>query len=41
MLIVQNLINAKQKKNEKIVNNINNRLIDLRNDINRKEIPEN
>ena len=39
--MVQNLINAKQKKNEKIVNNINNRLIDLRNNINRKETPEN
>ena len=38
---VKDLISTKQNKNEKYVNNINNRLIDLRNDINRKEIPEN
>ena len=39
--LVKDLISAKQNKNEKLVNNINNGLIDLRNDINRKEIPEN
>ena len=39
-LLVKYLISAKQNKNEKLVNNINNGLIDLRNDINRKEIPE-
>ena len=37
----KDLISAKQNKNEKLVNNINNGLIDLRNDINRKEILEN
>ena len=30
-----------KNKNKKLVNNINNRLIDLRNDINKKEITEN
>ena len=39
--LVKDLINAKQNKNEKLVNNINNGLIDLRNDSNMKEIPEN
>ena len=39
--LVKDLISAKQNKNEKLVNIINNRLIDLRNGINRKEIPEN
>ena len=39
--LVKDLINAKQNKNEKLVNNINNGLIDLRNNIKRKEIPEN
>ena len=38
--LVKDLISAKQNKNETLVN-INNRLIDLRNGINRKEIPEN
>ena len=38
---MKDLISAKQNKNEKLVNNINNGLIDLRNDINSKEIPEN
>ena len=33
---VKNAINAKQNKNEKTVNNVNNGLIDLRNDIKRK-----
>ena len=37
--LVKDLISAKQNKNEKLVNNINNGLINLRNDINRKEIP--
>ena len=37
----KDLISAKQDKNEKLVNNINNGLIGLRNDINRKEIPKN
>ena len=40
-LLVKHLISAKQNKNEKLVNNVNNGLIDLRNNINRKEIPEN
>ena len=39
--LVKDLISAKQDKNKKLVNNINNGLIDLRNEINRKEIPEN
>ena len=38
---VKYLISANQNKNEKVVNSINNGLIDLRNNINRKEIPEN
>ena len=38
---VKDLISANQNKNEKLVNSINNGLIDLRNNINRKEIPEN
>ena len=39
--LVKDLTITKQNKNEKLVNNISNGLIDLRNDINRKEIPEN
>ena len=35
------LIRATQVKNEQLVNNINDRLIGLRNAINRKEIPQN
>ena len=35
-LLVKDLIRAKQNKNQKSVNNINNGLIDLRNGINRK-----
>ena len=35
------MISAKQNKNEKLVNNINKGLIDLRNDMNRKKNPEN
>ena len=34
-------INYFQVKNDQIINNINDRLIDLRNAINRKEIPAN
>ena len=34
-------INCFQVKNDQIINNINDRLIDLRNAINRKEIPAN
>ena len=41
MLLVKNLIRAKQAKNEEEVNNINDELINLRKTINRKEIPEN
>ena len=37
----KDLISAKQNKNKKLVNNINNGSIDLRNNINRKEVPEN
>ena len=39
--LVKDLISANQNKHEKLVSNINNRLIDLRNYINRKENPEN
>ena len=35
------LIRATQAKNETLVNNFNNGLINLRNAINKKEIPEN
>ena len=38
---VKDLIRAKQDKNEKLVNNINDRFIDWRNVVIRKEIPEN
>ena len=41
LLLVKNLVDANQIKNEKLVNNVNNGLIDLRNDINRKKNPEN
>ena len=41
MLLVKDLISAKQGKNEDIVNNINDGLIDLRKDINRNETLEN
>ena len=41
LLLVKDLIGAKQNKNEKLVNNIKNGLTDLRRDINRKEILEN
>ena len=40
-ILIKDLISAKQNKNEKIVNNINNGWIDSKNDINRKEITEN
>ena len=38
---VKDLISARQDKNEKLVNNVNDRLIDLRNVINGKETPKN
>ena len=38
-LLLKDLISHSQ--NEELVNNINNELIDLRNDINRKKIPGN
>ena len=43
LLLINNLISAKQNKNEKLVYNynINNRLTDLRININKKEIAEN
>ena len=41
LFLVKDLISAEQDRNEKLVNNINDRLIDLRNSVNRKEIPEN
>ena len=40
-LLVKDLVSAKQNKNEKLENKVNNGLIHLRNNINRKEIPEN
>ena len=40
LFLVKDLISAKQDKNQKIVSNVNDGLIDLRNDIDRKEIPE-
>ena len=39
--LVKDSISAEQNKNEKTVNNVNNGLIDLRNDFKRKEITEN
>ena len=36
VFLVKDLISAKEDKNQKIVSNINDGLIDLRNDINRK-----
>ena len=39
--LAKDLIRAIQAKHEQIVNNVNDGLIDLRNDINRKEISEN
>ena len=41
LLSVKDLIGTKEDKNEKLVNNINDGQIDLKNNINRKEIPEN
>ena len=35
------MIRANQTKNEQLVNNISDELINLRNSVNRKEIPEN
>ena len=39
--LAKDLIRSMQAKNEKLVNNVNDRLMDLRNDIIRQEIPEN
>ena len=39
--LLKDLISTNQNKNEKLENNIDNRLIDLRNNINREETPEN
>ena len=41
LFLVKDLIRAKQDKNEKLVNDINDGLIDLENDITRKKIPKN
>ena len=41
LFLVKYLIRAKHHKNEKLVNNIKNGLVDLRNSNFRKEIPEN
>ena len=41
MLLVKKLIRAKQAKNEQLVNDINDKLIGLRNAIIKNEIPEN
>ena len=39
--LAKDLIRAKQDKNWQLVNNINDRLIDLRNTVIKEEIPEN
>ena len=36
LFLVKDLISAEQDRNEKLVNNINDGLIDLRNSVNRK-----
>ena len=41
LLLEKDLIRATQTKNEQLVNNVNDGLIDLRSIIIRKEIPEN
>ena len=41
MFLAKDLIRANQAENEQLINNINYGLIDLRNAIIRKEIPEN
>ena len=41
LFLVKDLVSTKQDKIEKTVNNISDALIDLRRNINRKEIPEN
>ena len=41
MFLAKDLISTKQAKNEKLVNNINDGLIDLRKAIIGKEIPKN
>ena len=38
---MKNLYKVNEAKNEKIANHVNNALIDLRNAVSRKEIPEN
>ena len=40
-LLTKDLIRAAQAKNEQLLHNVNNGLIDLRNAIIRKDIPEN
>ena len=39
--LLKDLLNNNRTKNEKIVNHVNNVLIDLKNAVNRKEIPKN
>ena len=39
--MLKDLFNADKSKNDKIVNHVNDALIDLRNAVNRKEIPKN
>ena len=41
MFLVKDLISAKRDENEKIVSIVNDWLIDINNNINSKEIPEN
>ena len=41
LFLAKDLIRATEAKNEQLVNNVNNKLIDLKNVIIRKEIPEN
>ena len=41
LFLVKDLISAKQDKNEELVNNINDGLIDLKKADNKKQIPEN
>ena len=38
--LIKNIISTKESKNQKIVNNINKGLIDFKNTLNRKKIPE-
>ena len=41
LFLAKDLIRATEAKNEQLVNNVNNKLIDLKNVVIRKEIPEN